>query len=136
MEGELYKKAYAKRTQVKRYDIYSDTNQVVEKWKKYGGDYMYLKQDKTSVLLYDPYRTTCDTCEDLLEVFERGKEFTNNELKLKYEECKSYKFSFLNKCGLDIHGCDNILHNIENFDIYKFYIIWSSIEFIDFTNIE
>ena len=36
MEGELYKKAYAKRTQVKRYDINSDTNQVVEKWEKYG----------------------------------------------------------------------------------------------------
>ena len=129
---------FRKKRVVNRYNFDSDITEVVKDWTDYGGFHTFLNPEKQSVLLYGP-RNTCYKCEDFLETFENYKNIgeASDLLKEKFDKCLKNKFTFLNKCDLEGNcGSEALLHNIGNYDIYRFYIIWSAWEYIDFSDVE
>ena len=139
-DGECKKReeCFNKRRVYDRYNSDTDIDIIIKDWTQYGGYHMFLKPDKKSVLLYGP-RNTCAKCEVFIETFENYNFIceASDILKEKYNEFSNEKVTFLNKCDAE-RGCGSeaLLHNIGNYDVYRFYIIWSAYEYIDFTDLD
>ena len=138
--GECKKRdeCFNKRTVYNRYNEDTDIDIIIKDWTQFGGYHMFLNQERKSVLLYGP-RNSCEKCDVFMEIFENYNFISDASylLEEKYSEFANKKVTFLNKCD-GVRGCgsEELLHNIGNFDVYRFYIIWSAHDYIDFTDLD